>query len=137
VAREAGALLQPVPSQAAAGAQLNALLCATLTGQTALELRRADQPPVRMELQREPDGRGGFRIARIRLRHQAEDGFLEATAEVALGAGAGTEAGPLSVDIDCSESWKSAVVGQLATLHEALDARGLAPTVRARAVRSS
>jgi hypothetical protein len=36
------------------------------------------------------------------------------------------------VEVACSESWAEAVSGQIGSLHEALDARGLAPAVRAR-----
>lgn len=117
------------PAQQAAGSLLNALLCAALTGQTAVEVQRRDRRPLRLELQREPDGQGGFRVTRVRVRHQTDAGFLEATAELGL---PGCERGPMHVDIACSDALADEVAQQLEGLREALDARGLLPSVRSR-----
>ncbi|NML16630.1 hypothetical protein [Azohydromonas caseinilytica] len=117
------------PAQQAAGSLLNALLCAALTGQTAVEVRRWDGRPLQLELQREPDGHGGFRITRVRIRHQTDQGFLKVSAETGL---PGCERAPMLVDIASSESLADEVAARLDDLRGALSARGLAPSVRSR-----
>ncbi len=126
---EEAAAAQPAPTAQSAGALLNALLSAALTGQAALELRRPDQPPLRLELEREPDGHGAFRVSRVRIRHETADGVLEAA--VQLGSAA-HERAPLGVDIAASGALSEAVAQRLDELRDALGARGLSAAVRAR-----
>lgn len=120
------------PPQQAAGALLNAMLSATLTGQAAMEVRRQGRPPAQMELEREADGHGGHRIARIRLRHQTEDGVIDVTAELALGAAFTGDHAPMTVDVSGSGALADQASAQLNELRESLQARGLAANVRAR-----
>jgi hypothetical protein len=131
--RTESAARQAAPVQSPAGSLLNAMLSAALTGQTALEVIRRDHRPLRMELQREPDGHGGFRIARIRIRHQTEDGLIDVTAEMALGAAFQGDHAPMNVDVSSSGALAAEVCEQLGSLREALQARGLSSTVRAQA----
>ncbi|WP_322464735.1 hypothetical protein [Azohydromonas lata] len=123
---------QAQPPQQAAGALLNAMLSAALTGQAAMEVRREGRPPAQMELEREADGHGGHRIARIRLRHQTEDGVIDVTAELALGAAFPGEHAPMNVDITGSGALGGQAAAQLNELRESLQARGMAANVRAR-----
>jgi hypothetical protein len=131
--RTESAAYQAAPVHSPAGSLLNAMLSAALTGQTALEVTHRDHRPLRMELQREPDGHGGFRIARIRIRHQTEDGLIDVTAEMALGAAFQGDHAPMNVDVSSSGALAAEVCEQLGSLREAQQARGLSSTVRAQA----
>lgn len=129
-ARQAGA--PPSQQQQTAGALLNAMLSAALTGQAAMEVRREGRRPTQLELEREADGHGGHRIARIRLRHQREDGVIDVTAELTLGAAFPGDHAPMSVDVSGSGALGREASAQLNALRESLQARGLAANVRAR-----
>jgi hypothetical protein len=123
----------PTRSQAqqSAGSLLNAMLCASLTGQTAIEVRRWDRRPLQLELQREPDGRGGFRVVRARVRHETEQGLLDAVVELGLSLSAeGQAAAAMSVDILCGEGLVREVSEHVDELRQALHARGLSASVR-------
>lgn len=130
-APDEAAAAQQAPVSQSAGALLNALLSAALTGQAALELHRPDRHPLRLELEREPDGHGAFRVSRVRIRHETQDGALEATVLTSGTAHAGERA-PVGVDIAASGALSEAAALQLDELRQALDARGLAAAVRTR-----
>jgi hypothetical protein len=119
------------PAQQSAGSLLNAMLCASITGQTALEVRRWDRRPLRLELQREPDGRGGFRVVRARVRHETAQGLLDAVVELGLSISEdGQAASAMNVDIVCGEGLVREVGEHVDELRQALDARGLCANVR-------
>lgn len=120
------------PAQQSAGSLLNAMLCASLTGQTAVEVRRWDRRPLRLELQREPDGRGGFRMVRARVRHETAQGVLDAVVELGVSiSDDGQAASAMNVDIISGEGLVREVQEHVDELRQALDARGLSAKVRA------
>jgi hypothetical protein len=119
------------PAQQSAGSLLNAMLCASLTGQTAIEVRRWDRRPLKLELQREPDGRGGFRVVRARVRHETEQGTLDAVVELSTSFTEESEASAMNVNIICGEGLVREVGEHVDELRQALGARGLHAAVRA------
>lgn len=131
-ARQAGPQQAQTQQQQTAGALLNAMLSAAITGQTALEMRRQGREPAQLELEREADGHGGHRITRIRIRHQTQDGVIDVTAELALGAAFPGDHAPMNVDVRGSGELGGQASAQLNVLRESLLARGLDANVRAR-----
>ncbi|WP_028996644.1 hypothetical protein [Azohydromonas australica] len=119
------------PAQQSAGSLLNAMLCASLTGQTAIEVRRWDRRPLKLELQREPDGRGGFRVVRARVRHETEQGTLDAVVELSTSFSEDGETSAMNVNILCGEGLVREVDEHVDELRQALGARGLHAAVRA------
>ena len=119
------------PAQQSAGSLLNAMLCASLTGQTAIEVRRWDRRPLKLELQREPDGRGGFRVVRARVRHETEQGTLDAVVELSTSFSEEGETSAMNVNIICGEGLVREVGEHVDELRQALGARGLHAAVRA------
>lgn len=113
----------PLAVERYAPALVQALLDAALTGQAALEVQHPDGRRARLQLEREADGRGGWRVARVSVRHEEGDLRLEATATLVPGA-------PLGVDVACSDAAAARVAQALPSLRTALDARGLAAVVR-------
>jgi hypothetical protein len=94
-------------------------------------VRRWDRRPLRLELQREPDGRGGFRVVRARVRHETAQGLLDAVVELGLSISEdGQAASAMNVDIVCGEGLVREVNEHVDELRQALDARGLSATVR-------
>lgn len=119
------------PAQQSAGSLLNAMLCASLTGQTAIEVRRWDRRPLKLELQREPDGRGGFRVVRARVRQETEQGTLDAVVELSTSFSEDGETSAMNVNIICGEGLVREVDEHVDELRQALGARGLHAAVRA------